>query len=200
MRKLFVFDIGGVIISKEVEKIDSYIADYLHIDEPDYIVFLHPYKKKLTKGQTTLLAVYTAAIKHFGVSNKTSEEVVQKHLKLFREVIVKLNTDILDLINLLKLSYKVVCLVNAEREVVPLVRKRGIYDFFVKTYISCEIGMQKPELSVYTAVLEDMGYLPNETVFIDDKLENVMAAKKLGINAFVYESYKKLCTDLNEYL
>ncbi len=56
-------------------------------------------------------------------------------------------------------------------------------DIFDKIYLSHNMGYRKPEFEAYTMILEDNKLIPSETIFVDDKLENIEAAKKLGIDA-----------------
>ncbi|WP_072931477.1 glucose-1-phosphatase [Nissabacter archeti] len=48
-------------------------------------------------------------------------------------------------------------------------------------YLSQEIGMRKPEPGIYQYVLRREAVTPDQTVFFDDSLENVEAARALGI-------------------
>lgn len=60
-------------------------------------------------------------------------------------------------------------------------------DLFDKMWFSFQIGIVKPELDIFTYVLKDGGINPDETLFIDDTLMHVEAARKLGIRAFHLE-------------
>ena len=53
--------------------------------------------------------------------------------------------------------------------------------FFEKVYYSHELKMRKPEEEIYRYVLEDSNLLPHETLFLDDREENLVAAEALGI-------------------
>ncbi len=53
--------------------------------------------------------------------------------------------------------------------------------FFHKAYYSHEIGLRKPHPEPFLYVLEDAGILADETLFIDDSLNNIETAKRLGI-------------------
>lgn len=55
-------------------------------------------------------------------------------------------------------------------------------DLFHKTYYSYEIKDRKPNLSCFQYVLDDFGMTPESTVFYDDNVDNINAAKDLGIN------------------
>jgi putative hydrolase of the HAD superfamily len=57
---------------------------------------------------------------------------------------------------------------------------------FDNCYYSHKIGFKKPNLDSFEYVLKSAGFKPEETVFIDDSEENVLAASKLGIIPFHY--------------
>lgn len=65
-------------------------------------------------------------------------------------------------------------------------------------FVSHEIGVRKPDSRAYEIVLDYLGLKPEETIFIDDKAENVNAAKQLGIKGLIMESTPKLVGDLRE--
>lgn len=52
---------------------------------------------------------------------------------------------------------------------------------FKHTYLSHEIKLRKPNTAIFKYVLSDAKLLPEETLFIDDTLEHINAAKQLGI-------------------
>jgi putative hydrolase of the HAD superfamily len=58
-------------------------------------------------------------------------------------------------------------------------------EFDHETY-SCDLGVCKPEPSIYKSCLEGLGTLAEETLFLDDRPENVRAAQELGIQAVIF--------------
>ncbi|KAL2064152.1 hypothetical protein VTL71DRAFT_4646 [Oculimacula yallundae] len=54
------------------------------------------------------------------------------------------------------------------------------WDIFDRIFTSWETGMCKPELRFYRHVLTEGKTLPSQTIFVDDKAENVLAAKSVG--------------------
>lgn len=56
-----------------------------------------------------------------------------------------------------------------------------------KIFVSYELGLLKPNKAIYQSVLEKLNAKPEEVIFIDDKRENVEAAKSLGINGIVFD-------------
>lgn len=55
-----------------------------------------------------------------------------------------------------------------------------IRKYFEIITISSFVGISKPEDGIYQSALNSLGVMPEECVFIDDKLINVEAAKKIG--------------------
>ena len=58
----------------------------------------------------------------------------------------------------------------------------NVMSYFDKIYESYKIGMRKPESKIYEYLIEDLGIIPKETVFLDDLGMNLKTAKQLGIN------------------
>ena len=65
-------------------------------------------------------------------------------------------------------------------------------NFFHAAYYSNEIGLRKPEPGIYALILEKEGLKPDETFFMDDKKENVEAARAFGIHAYQLTDRNKL--------
>ncbi|MFD1213384.1 HAD family hydrolase [Arthrobacter sp. GCM10027362] len=55
--------------------------------------------------------------------------------------------------------------------------------YFARLFFSSGIGLTKPEPGVFRHVLDALATAPAAVTFVDDKHENVRAARTLGINA-----------------
>ncbi|KUM59359.1 hypothetical protein ACN42_g7770 [Penicillium freii] len=64
------------------------------------------------------------------------------------------------------------------------------YDWhiFDGIFASGYVGMRKPNLKFYEHVLAEIGVGASEAIFVDDKTENVAAAREIGIAGLVFES------------
>ncbi len=60
-------------------------------------------------------------------------------------------------------------------------RDKAFEDFFEKAYYSFDMGMRKPDNEIYEQVLMENNLNPQRTVFIDDSVQNVDAAARVGI-------------------
>jgi putative hydrolase of the HAD superfamily len=67
------------------------------------------------------------------------------------------------------------------------------FDVLVWSY---QLGIAKPDPAIYRHTLAQLGTLPEETLFIDDKRENVEAAEALGIQSIEFSSVEQLRHEL----
>lgn len=63
---------------------------------------------------------------------------------------------------------------------------------------SCDVGMIKPEKGIYDKLLQDFGLVPHETIFIDDMIENIEAAKASGIHGILCDTHDNVTKTLKE--
>ena len=55
---------------------------------------------------------------------------------------------------------------------------------FSKAYYSFDIALRKPDNAVFQVVIDENNLEVEKTLFIDDKLENILAAQKIGLQTF----------------
>lgn len=70
-----------------------------------------------------------------------------------------------------------------------------VADFDVLIW-SYQHRMVKPDPEIYQLLLEKLGTAPEETLFLDDKLENIEAARHLGIQGLQFSTVDQLRQDL----
>ncbi len=74
----------------------------------------------------------------------------------------------------------------------------SFFEYFPKTQriYSCSLGASKPGPLIYREALKSCKARAEEAVYIDDVLENVEAAQKLGLTGFQYRTPEQLHADL----
>ena len=58
-----------------------------------------------------------------------------------------------------------------------------VSDFFDKIFLSCELGVEKPEPEIFEKVVAGIGCAPDDILFFDDSEVNCEAARKCGLQA-----------------
>jgi putative hydrolase of the HAD superfamily len=61
---------------------------------------------------------------------------------------------------------------------------------------SCELGIGKPDPAIYIHTCEKLDILPAETLFLDDKPENIAGAEEVGLHAIQFTTIEQLRKDL----
>jgi HAD superfamily hydrolase (TIGR01509 family) len=99
-------------------------------------------------------------------------------------------------------GYKLYVLSNMSREFIDFLRKQKVYENFDGDVVSCEVGIVKPMPEIYDLLLKRFELDPAETIFIDDRKENVDAAAAKGIATFHFDrnDYEGSCERLRKIL
>jgi len=139
-----------------------------------------------------------------------------KHNPQGREVInawnamlLKITKERIDFLLQLRKSYKVYLLSNinelhAKYEDNYIKKKLGFNRFkedcFDKVYYSHLIHLRKPNKNIYRYVIKDAKITPHETLFIDDRLENVEAAKSCGLHVVLHDPKYEITKKFKSYI
>lgn len=65
---------------------------------------------------------------------------------------------------------------------------------------SCDVKMIKPDINIYLKMINDFNLIPEQCLFIDDKISNLIPADKLGIKCVHYNSYTQAKKDVENIL
>ena len=75
---------------------------------------------------------------------------------------------------------------------------RDFYQCFEKVYFSYELGMRKPDAAIFEFVIKEHNLSPKNTLFVDDNLENIKSAQKLGLQTWHLQKGEEDVIDLFE--
>ena len=92
-------------------------------------------------------------------------------------------------------DYKVYALTNWSHETLPWARELDRFkflDLFDGIVVSGEEKTRKPFLDFYKILLDRFEIIPENAVFIDDNLSNIISAKSLNINAIHFSGETNL--------
>lgn len=112
------------------------------------------------------------------------EHAIETHTK-----IVAMNPESLEVVHALRKSGVPAYLATNQHEYRARYMSEvfGYGDIFDGEFYSCRLGTKKPEPDYFHAVLESLPYPPERLLFIDDRNQNVAAARSVGINGVEYE-------------
>ena len=94
-----------------------------------------------------------------------------------------------EFIRRLRRRYFVAALTNMSPSLWKMANRNfGFSAEFDAVYYSGRYGIRKPDARVFQIVLRDLGVRPADVIFIDDREENVAAARKLGMAGVVFQN------------
>ena len=183
-----IFDLGGVIVDLDLakciqnfkelglENIEQYLSNF---GQKDFFM-------QFEKGQIGIPAFRNEIRKLAGT--ELSDAQIDKAWCSF---LTQIPVEKLHLLSELKKKYRLLLLSNTnplhiETAVAAEFSKTGktMQDFFDKCYLSYEMGMVKPDVEIFEALLADAQLKAEECLFLDDGKKNIDTAAALGIQTY----------------
>lgn len=109
--------------------------------------------------------------------NAMLQDIATEKIELVKELRNTYQTFVLSNTNKIHIDYVNKCMLPKHH----LISLNEIFDF---VYYSHEIGLRKPDEDAYTYILNKHLIKAEETLFIDDKLENIETARNLNIQTW----------------
>ncbi|MCS6820173.1 MAG: HAD family phosphatase [Chitinophagales bacterium] len=192
-----IFDVGDVLIDIDYQATISAFQKLAIIDFSTIISYArqHSIFDYLEKGLIDP-AQFRNELRRFLRADVTDEQIDQA----WNSILVNYPEEKFSLLQKLKKHYRIYALSNInqihldciDNEVSKRFGVQRFEDFFHKAYYSHLTGYRKPEAEIYELVLQEQLLIPQETLFIDDKAENIAAAAALGIQTYHLTDRKTL--------
>ena len=196
MMKTIVFDLAGVVFARNVERCPQELMEYfafINSGEP-----LPSFWNDYDRGTRTLENVAEHLAVYRGSDYETAKHNMQQAI-LYQEEVVPTKRLIADL---KAAGYQLIVLSNMSLEYIEYLRRKEVYSYFDGEVVSCDTHTIKPEREIYETLLTRYALDPAETMFIDDRLENVEQAATLGIVPFHFDRLapEQSCAELRRML
>ncbi len=182
MLKAVIFDVGGVLIRTHSRAGREKWAKRLNMESWAFenFVFSGESGRQAQLGQKSTEAHWQWLAQHFSLDEA---ELADMRRDFFAGD--RLNQPLVAyVIRLRQAGYRTGLLSNFGDEARPL--WTTVYPFiehFEGIVISAEVGLMKPAQPIYHLAAESLNLQPHETLFVDDFIENVEAARQVGMQA-----------------
>jgi epoxide hydrolase-like predicted phosphatase len=192
IRAVFI-DFGGVIMRTEDKEPRTHLAERLGMTQRDLekIFFESESSQRASKGEIPEEAHWQAVAGVLGLSRQEAEKIIDEFFSGDRT-----DTTLLDFLRSLRPERKVGLISNAWSGLRAFITVQKFEDVFDAMIISAEVGVMKPQSHIYHLALESLGVRPEESLFVDDVLVNVEAARLLGMSAIHFTQPEKALEEL----
>ncbi len=193
--KAIVFDFGSVIAKTNKDEVAQFISQSLKISQIEALDSLKLLKEEGDddKKEEDYWIHYTNS-KKIKLPSQWQEKLDAIKLEATREM-----PGMVDLVkDLQKQGYKTALLSNILQKQAGIKWKTGLYDLFHPLLLSYAIEAKKPDPKAYEILLNALKLPPKAVLFIDNKKENIDAAKALGIDGIVFVDRDQLVQELKK--
>jgi len=196
---LVMIDVGGVLLDHKEARHYKRISEELGLPEKEFSEMGFKLARSLERRNITMPEVEKAIVEMFKVKHRSRVRGIWA--RTFRQS-VRRNDDMISLLEKLRRKgYRIAISTNTNiSDYIVLYGKKGILRFLRKyrIFASCFMGVAKPDPEYYKYVLKSMNAVPEETLFVDDKLEYLKPAGELGITTIPFKDYGGLVKDLSK--
>jgi putative hydrolase of the HAD superfamily len=160
------------------------------------IMFDSPAWRDALLGRKTAVEYWTAVGPDLGLASPEQIEQFRRRYHADESI----NAAVRDIIRRLHGRYKLAVLSNAPPGLDEWLVDWGMRDLFDVVVCSGEVGLMKPDPAVYRLTLRRLKVPPQEAVFIDDTVDHVAAARRIGMTGIVFTDAADLDRELNAVL
>jgi putative hydrolase of the HAD superfamily len=196
LRCIFI-DFGGVIMRTEDRTPRTRAAEQLGLTyrELEKVIFESETARAASTGEIPEDAHWQAVASALGLSRPEADRVTEAFFAGDRA-----DQGLLDTLRGLRPERQVCLISNAWSGLRAFIARQNFLDVFDHLVISAEVGLMKPDPRIYHLALEELRASPVESVFIDDVLVNVEAARAVGMQGIHFAQPEQALGELQELL
>ena len=198
MTKAIIFDFGRVISAPKPSSLFRSYENELGLEPGtiNSIMFDSQAWQDALVGRKTVEEFWHEIGPELGLNSVKEVDAFRHRYRADEEI----NEGVLDLISRLHGNYKLAVLSNAPPGLAHWLADWKLLNFFEVVFCSGDEGIAKPDPTAFELTLERLRLKPDEVVFIDDTLEHVEAARKMGLHGILFTTAEELEKELNLFL
>ena len=188
-----ILDFGGVLLQLGEPQPHEELAREIGIpvEQLRYEIFDGPLSVAAQRGEISPEELWRELARRWSLSLGKAEWLA---LRFWEGV--RVDFDLINWLREIKPHYRTGLLSNAWNDLRWLLHRLGVAEAFDVMVISAEEHLMKPDPAIYRLALERLEVQPEEAVFVDDREENVQAARSLGIHGIRYRSREQVFAEL----
>lgn len=198
MIKAIVLDIGGVVLRTEDRSARQALEKQYNLPKggADELVFNSNPAKESTIGRITSDQIWQNVADTLSLSSEALQEFQDSFWQGDR-----IDQEIIEFLKSVQEKYHTAFLTNAWVGARDMLAQR--FDLIEgdpvdHILISSELGVAKPDPAIYHILIETIGCFSEQILFVDDFIENILAANAIGIRTIHYKTGMDLIMKIRE--
>lgn len=190
-----VFDFGGVIAQTNTTKMTDFLINSFGINKEELSNAFRALQSFVSSGGSE-----KQFWEHYAISRKISlpHDWFEQFTTNIKESITAIPESLVIVKTLQDQGYQTAMLSDVTQYQADIIRKMGYYDLFNPVLLSYAIGIKKPNPEIFKILLKELQLPASHVLFIDDKIENVEAAKNLVIDSIQFINPQQLKEELDK--
>ncbi|MDD3940546.1 MAG: HAD family phosphatase [Candidatus Pacebacteria bacterium] len=196
--KNIIFDFGGVLLDWN----PKYFYRTFFWDEKEMEHFLSNVCTEEWNAEQDRGRSFSEGVKLLQFQHPEYREAIQLYSDKWEDMLKSELPEGVNLLHELKnQGYCIYGLTNWSAETIQIVyHKYNFFKLFDGIVVSGEEKLIKPDIRIYHVLLDRYGLKATESVFFDDNVSNVRAAKELGIKAILFDNISNVRKQLSDIL
>jgi 2-haloacid dehalogenase len=143
---------------------------------------------------------FSAAVTELSAKFPQYAHLIHAYDEEWEQSITGIIPETVEILHRLKASgYRLYGLTNWSAEKFSLVRhKYSVFDLFESIVVSGEVKLVKPDPAIFRLLLKRIRFTAEECLLVDDSLQNIIVAQKMGFATHHFTSPARLEDDLRQ--
>lgn len=191
-----IFDFGGVVLDIDPQlTINEFVKlGFNDLEKATSDEFTHLIRK-FERGIFTPEVFRKKMKKFLGI--KISD---QQFDEAWNALLFDIPNERIEIIEQVKENYQILLLSNSNeihydlyvRDLQLRFGYREFADLFHEAYFSFDLHLSKPHIEIYEFVINQNNLKPKKTLFIDDRIDNIEAAQKAGLQTYLLQKPERI--------
>ena len=182
-----VLDVGGVLFLDVILRKIRDLSDRYGLNEWDVQKVRWELRASVDLGERSEAEFWTTVLAQCGVTAEPEDLGIA-------EYVVEV-PGVREALRMLADRFRLAILSNDSEELSAMRRSR-IEVPIAEAVISAEVGAMKPDHAIYRILLERLAAEADECLFIDDRMENVEAAREVGMRALHFTTWDEALSEM----
>jgi putative hydrolase of the HAD superfamily len=191
----FLFDLGNTLIRLAYERVLGNICSNANVTRDELVDILEAPGgyRDLERGSVSFWEFYEHLCENAGYRGS-----IQDFQRVWSDFFDGPIAGVEELLQRVRERYRVAFLSNSNEVHAELIPRKfaALFQKDDRFVFSHRFRVAKPDPEMFRRALEVMGTLPQHVVFIDDLIENVLAARTIGIRSFQFTDADTLVREL----